>query len=463
MANILDLTKARQTKLLGAGADGVARLFSRGRGKYVVKTLKIKKGKVVDMDSAEELENERNVHLGLWARLRPDEKQYFFEPYIAQLNPEKYPGPNHTMNFIPGLGDAAGIGYELYQKTKAGNAQDALRLKTFVRKIQKGVLAMWRTGMVHADLHLGNILCNKDASIVKIIDFGRSGTNWNRGLNITKNNLTTNKLKNPPQAWRNWWSRAIVNWDKEWRNVYGAGNPEGYILGFVNRNRFYDKSSFNSFEWYRSKVNTNAKFKTIPKPKPKPTTPSKKKSPPKMVPIVNIVKKEERALPKLVDRIAAIARKARAQRKKEALDKIKKEYKDKKKECKKVASRERNIRMKEVDKKFGLTPELRRRAQARANKVQRMVAVRKAFVKAAQARKNLANRKAQAAAHYRGLAVIKPKSPPKVRKTYRKLVVLSAATKKAEREARKKMTEAQKKENDRRKARRAYEARKAKK
>ena len=462
MANILDLTKARQVKLLGAGADGVARLFSKGRGKYVVKTLKIFKGKVVDMNSAEELENERNVHLGLWARLRPDEKQYFFEPYIAQLNPEKYPGPNHTMNFIPGLEEARTVGYDLYQKTKEGNAQDVLRLKNFIRKIQKGVLAMWRTGMVHADLHLGNILCSKDASIVKIIDFGRSGANWNRGLNITKNNLTTNKLRSPPQAWRNWWSRAIINWDKEWRNVYGAGNPEGYILGFVNRNRFYHKPSFNQFKWYRTTVNHERKFRTIPKPKPKPTTPSKKKSPPKMVPIVNIVKKEERALPRLVDRIAAIARKARAQRKKEALDRINKEYKDKKKECKKVAKQARNIRMKEVDKKFGLTPELRRRAQAQANKVQRMVAVRKAFVKVAQARKNLANRKAQAAAHYGAMAV-KPKSPPKARKTYSKLVVLSAATKKAEREARKKMTEAQKKENDRRKARRAYEAKKAKK
>ena len=91
-----------------------------------------------------------------------------------------------------------------------------------------------------------------------------------------------------------------------------------------------------------------------------------------------------------------------------------------------------------------------------------MVAVRKAFVKVAQARKNLANRKAQAAARYGAMAV-KPKSPPKARKTYSKLVVLSAATKKAEREARKKMTATQKKENDRRKARRAYEAKKTKK
>ena len=50
----------------------------------------------------------------------------------------------------------------------------------------------------------------------------------------------------------------------------------------------------------------------------------------------HIVKKEKKQLPKLVDRIEAIAKKARAQQKKEALAKIKKEYRNKKKECKKV-------------------------------------------------------------------------------------------------------------------------------
>ena len=76
MADIVDLTDARQTRLLGKGADGVARLMSKGKSKYVVKTLPIKKGKA-DMNSAEELMNEKDQHLKLWAALRPDEKTIF--------------------------------------------------------------------------------------------------------------------------------------------------------------------------------------------------------------------------------------------------------------------------------------------------------------------------------------------------------------------------------------------------
>ena len=385
MANIIDLTSAQQIEVLGKGADGVARLFSKGTKKYVVKTLRIKKGKVVSMDAAEELNNEREQHLGLWAQLRPDEKQYFFEPYLAQLNETKYPGPNHTMNYIPGLEEAHGVGYALYQSTKNGTPADAARLKSFIRKIQKGVLAMWRAGMVHADMHLSNVLCNKDASIVKIIDFGRSASWRNNGLNITQNNLTTNKLKNPPQKWKDWWIKAIGAWDAEFRKEYGGGNPEGYVFGLVNKNRFFAKSSFNYFTYFRRKVNTNAKFKTIKKPSaPKSLS---KKSPGRMVPIANIVQIEEKKIPKLVDRIAAIAKKARAQQKQEALNKIERDLKVQRKKCKQDAKAAATTQRRAVDKKFGSTPELRRKAILRANKVQKMVAIRKAFVRAAKIRK----------------------------------------------------------------------------
>ena len=447
MVDIVDLSSAHQSRILGKGADGVARLMRKGKNKYVVKTLPIKKGKA-DMNSAEELINEKTQHLELWAALRPDEKQYFFKPYIAQLNESKYPGPNHTMEYLPGLESYYNIAYDLYNKTKSNNAEDIKIFKRFIRKVQKGVLAMWRTGLVHADMHLSNVLASPDGSTVKIIDFGRSTKV--KGLNLAQNNLTTNKLKSPPAEWRKWWDRAIATWDSNWLNVYGAGNPEGYTLGMVNRNKFYSKGSFNAFQHFRKKVNTNAKFKTIPKPK---QPASKPLSPGAMVPIANIVKKEQRAIPRLVDRLAAISKNARAQQKKNALVKINKEYKQKKKECRDRAKNERTLARKQVDKKFGLTPELRRRAQARANKVQKMVAIRRAFVKAAQAKKNIANRKVKAAQAY---------MPPKARKVYSKLVVLNTATKKTERAARMKMTEAEKKENDRRKAHRAYVARKGK-
>jgi hypothetical protein len=405
MANILDLTKARQVKILGGGADGVARLFSKGQSKYVVKTLKIRKGKVVDMDTAEELENEREQHLALWAKLRSDEKQYFFEPYIAQLDPAKYPGPNHVMNYIPGLSTASDVGFDLYKKSKDGTPQDAANLKSFVRKIQKAVLAMWRTGMVHADLHLGNVMVNRDASIVKVIDFGRSSA-ANSGLNITKNNLTSNHFKNPPPEWKKWFDKSIGAWDKLYRNSYGGGNPEGYVFGMTNKNKFFAKSSYNAFTWFRGKVNTNAKFKSIPKPTTPKSLPKKTKR--VLEPVIDLVKQEEKKLPKLADRIAKIAKKARANQKKEALDKIKREFREQKRKCKKDAKGDMAIAKQAVDKKFGLTPELRKKAIIRANKVNRMIAIRKSFVQAARNKKNIANRKKLAAQKYLPKPVISP-------------------------------------------------------
>ena len=192
------------------------------------------------------------------------------------LNQTKYPGPNHAMEYIPGLESYHDVAYKLYNKTTSQKPEDIRAFKSFIRKLQKAVLAMWRTGLVHADMHLSNVLASPDGSVVKIIDFGRS-IHRNRGLNISQNNITTNKLKSPPREWREWWDKSIAAWNKNWLQEYSAGNPEGYVLGMVNRNKFFAKSSFNTFEQFRRKVNTNAKFKTIPKP-------TQRKSPPPVPP-----------------------------------------------------------------------------------------------------------------------------------------------------------------------------------
>ena len=138
-------------KKIGQGAYGTIYTIN---DKYVLKVAK-------------DAKEERAKHIILWHTLNEECKKYFVKPYQLPLDcrPTNKKYQMHAMEKINGVNMSDFIKYNLAIDNK-------IAIKTVMNQLKSAIMCLWKSGFIHNDLHMKNVLVSKDG--IKIIDFGLS-------------------------------------------------------------------------------------------------------------------------------------------------------------------------------------------------------------------------------------------------------------------------------------------------
>ncbi len=215
---------------LGVGAYGTVALQKGVDGKlYAVKRL-------LYNQKVNELMREREIHIQFYNSLPPNMKKYFPRPVRAKYQGEK--GANPNLYAMEAIQNSSTLEYLMMT-----NKLNAATKQNIIRDIRNAIMAIWKAGYIHGDMHLGNILVNPKTGQVTIIDFGfmrktitsPPKTNWKLG------NATANK------KWTSWFSRE---WSKVLNNKeIEVGNPNMIVFPqYVKNGNFFAEHHVKHFK-----------------------------------------------------------------------------------------------------------------------------------------------------------------------------------------------------------------------
>ena len=202
---------------------------------------------VLKFGKAKEIENEYNMHKQIYNEISKENKQFIapIHPSIEGLN---YSGKlrfygigyipqsqslsefltkldTNPFKYSPSTGNMEKKNNNQLEKVKQ-NKQKLNKIKDQLLRVFKNI---WQLGYIHGDLHLGNILVDKNQNI-KVIDFGNT-----RKLIKTKALTNSNNMKKWFQeAWNEYLLITNLN----------LANPNGWIAGW-NIPMFADKHLIN--------------------------------------------------------------------------------------------------------------------------------------------------------------------------------------------------------------------------
>ena len=188
-----------------------------GQGAYGTIYMLNKNGRMIVLKVAKDADAERAKHLILWNTIPDACRRYFPKPLNipSGCKARKNYGL-HAMEYVQGVNMQEYIVYNL----KIGNKKQ-IRLVT--KLLQDAIMCLWRSGFLHMDLHMKNIIVTKTG--IKIIDFGMTEV-------VTP--LKTPKSKAQVIEW-------FTNRYKETLNKLGfnATNPNLYAYGIKTHKMFY--------------------------------------------------------------------------------------------------------------------------------------------------------------------------------------------------------------------------------
>lgn len=190
---------------IGKGAYGTIYLVEEKSTKYVLKV-------------ASDATDERAKHLALWHMLPVSCKKYFITPYTlpSYCKPALPRYGLHAMEYIHGKNMRDYIRDNL----TLGNKQ---AVKIVLAMLKEALMCLWKSGFVHMDLHLGNVLVTNGS--IKIIDFGMSEAVTPLGSPKTKKELEA------------WFSNKYVKGLK--KLGLQRTNPNLYAYGIKKHKMYY--------------------------------------------------------------------------------------------------------------------------------------------------------------------------------------------------------------------------------
>ena len=311
-------------KNLGRGGGGSVELI-RNKSTGALYAMKVLHAKHTKQDSMI-LKKEIRIAAYIWKNMTADGIKFMVEPVTATLQDftcmrKKLSGPVHAMKYYDG--------YEELVRVVSRRTTSVKDIRQMTLQIRRAVFALWELGILHGDLHTGNVMVNMSGATpkIKIIDIGLSEiTNSPIRMNLTPTMLTSAK---PSKQLRAWWKKAYSNWGEQSGFYNNRTNPNGVVFGLVPARRYFTS---NHGLWTKM-------LKTLDKP------------------VTGIDSRVQRIESKIPGR---------------------RQLRD---AAKASARRRFNAEMKMIKNKWPSTPALRKAAIERAKKVKKMARVRAALIK----------------------------------------------------------------------------------
>lgn len=188
-------------RLIGKGVYGTVYFVDN----YVLKVA-------MDADS------ERAKHIMLWNILDSNCKKYFPKPLTLPKNCKatKPAYSMHAMEYIHGVNMYDFAKYNI----AIGNKES---IKHVMKELKQAIMCLWKSGFIHNDLHMKNVIVTTSNSI-KIIDFGLSE-------NVTP--LKTPKTKKELTKWFSEKYTKSLN-----KHGFNKMNPNLYAYG-IKKHKMY--------------------------------------------------------------------------------------------------------------------------------------------------------------------------------------------------------------------------------
>ena len=199
-------TRKIDKQLIGQGAYGkIYKITEPSRATYVLKV-------------ATDAKEERAKHIALWNTIDESCRKYFIKPLKlpAYCVPSSKRYSLHAMQYISGVNMHDYVTHQLALGNK-------FVVKLVKDQLKKAIMCMWKSGFVHMDLHMRNVLVVKDG--IKILDFGLSEK--------------VTPLKSPKTK------KDLVKWftekyEKTLKKLgFNASNPNLYAYGIKKHPMFY--------------------------------------------------------------------------------------------------------------------------------------------------------------------------------------------------------------------------------
>ena len=149
---------------------------------------------------------ERTIHRKLYSLLPNACKRYF--PKIHKYDKDQRGRHIIVIDYIEGE--------TLYEYLNRGI--DIGRKKDLLRNIQSAIKCMWKSGIVHGDLHVKNVMVNPRTGDITIIDFGFA-------IHVKKFTNAINR-----KGINKWINQTIPEFIK---NKTSVGNPEFIYFGLT--------------------------------------------------------------------------------------------------------------------------------------------------------------------------------------------------------------------------------------
>jgi len=198
---------------LGAGVDGEVWLYKKGLTKLAIKYPK-------NPGTVKLLKQEKEFLEYVSKTVSQKCKKYF--PTVRKI-PDEIPQKEgmYAMTYIEGI-----TFYEYIRVLSTGLLRHKLMLKSIIDQIREGFKCLWKSGIIHADAHFGNIIITPKHTI-KIIDFGfaRKVGKWN-----SKKNYEEWFIKQWPQVEKSWGigplnPNIMIFGNGKWRKEISVLNP----------------------------------------------------------------------------------------------------------------------------------------------------------------------------------------------------------------------------------------------
>ena len=193
---------------------------------------------------------ERKQHFKFYYNLPAYLKRFFPKPYKVKdaITKTERPG-GYAMAIVP---NAVELGSYI---TKASDKQ---KLKA-IKQVRQAVMALWTSGYIHGDMHMGNILVNSKTGNIKIIDFGfmKKSVNTPPSKKWRVKDVDYTKLNN---KWNKWFK-------KEWpihldHLLLSESNPNMVVFP-----KYMGNLKFYAWQYVKNFKNLN-KIMNNSKPKP---------------------------------------------------------------------------------------------------------------------------------------------------------------------------------------------------
>lgn len=197
--------------VLGEGAYGKVCVRKTPSGKkYAVKTPIETSG-----NNFQKLMSEKREHMRFYYRLPMALRKYFPKPVNIKGEPNSY-----AMTMFDGV--------TLHEALKGFRPAEYKR--NVIKNLRKAVFAIWTSGYIHGDMHMGNIMVSRDAynPQIQILDFGFMRKS---NLNVPNNKFKINGnvgYKNLTDKWVKWFKNS---WTKQLNNLgIKKGNPNMIVF-----------------------------------------------------------------------------------------------------------------------------------------------------------------------------------------------------------------------------------------
>jgi serine/threonine protein kinase len=230
----LNNKKFECVRKLGKGGNGSVELVrDKSSGAlYAVKVLHAG----YERNDANTLNREKAIATYVWKNIPDKDLKYMIEPVDVTLTDfscgrRKFTGPVHAMKYYDG--------YEELYKVVSRRTTSVDDVRRIIIDLRRAVFSLWKLGILHGDLHTGNIMVNMSGTTpkVKIIDLGLSEiTDFPVTVKLTNAMLTSAKSSS---ELRKWWNVAYTNWGKKSGFYNSLTNPNGVIFGLVPIEKYF--------------------------------------------------------------------------------------------------------------------------------------------------------------------------------------------------------------------------------